>query len=201
MLAPLLADLRPPLTSSHSAAVLSPPQLFSSAADSLQGSPSLPLPLLLKPQPTRFSSGWSPNRDRYVASEENPEVFKHERLFQFPSWMKVLGRGPGYTPLFTLWFLGEVFLPWLLVYKGDRTLCSLLYSQVCQRPRLPRASDRAPGRTAPILSLCSGGEHPSARGPLLLFLLEPGPGGFGQRSLQTRPAALGQLHGRWGGTG
>ena len=42
MLAPLLPDLRPPLTFSHSL-LFSHPQLFSSAADSLQGGPALPL--------------------------------------------------------------------------------------------------------------------------------------------------------------
>ncbi|XP_066894072.1 protein misato homolog 1 isoform X6 [Kogia breviceps] len=60
-----------------------------------------------------------------------------------------------------------------------------------------------PPTGAGLLFLClrSGGEHPRARGPLLLFILEPDPGRFGQRSRQTRPAALGQLHGRWSGTG
>ena len=181
MLAPLLPDLRPPLTFSHSL-LFSHPQLFSSAADSLQGGPALPLPLLLKPQPARFSSGRSPNRDRYVAGEENPEVSKHERLFQYPFMDEGPGEGPRLHSLFSLWF------------------------PVCREPGHCAAyytvkPARAQRRTAAILSPRSGGEHPSARGPLLLFLLEPGPGGFGQRSLQTRPAALGQLHGRWGGTG
>lgn len=102
MLAPLLPDLRPPLTFSHSAAVLSPPQLFPSAADSLQGSPSLPLPLLLTPQPARFATRCSSSRDRYVAGEENPEVFKHERLLQYPFMNESTGQVPRLTLLYAL---------------------------------------------------------------------------------------------------
>lgn len=84
--------------------------------------------------------------------------------------MKVLGKCPGYTPY---------------------SLCGSLYAREtghCIAYYTVKPA-RAQRRTAAPSSLRSGGEHPSARGPLLLFLLEPGPGGVWQISSNSTCSA------------
>ncbi|XP_037681722.1 protein misato homolog 1 isoform X2 [Choloepus didactylus] len=110
-------------------------------------------------------------------------------------------------------------LPTSCVCHGERSLGPVFTTAAAKSPEFfPSAADSLQGGSSlppPLLlkpqqagldsgwspNWSSSGEHPCVRDPLFLFILAPGSRRLGQETLQTRPAALGQLHGHWSGTG